>query len=128
MVERHLTQFVRVLPYEMLVFLMNFIFSRRNKKTSCGKKHTALFQTHNSEKSSFFSAGSYVYFHGYIQIRDRGGTMCPLPVLIGLVSAFTFKLSSFLRLLIVLVLSPCQTHASPQNLNCNRKPKTLVKI
>ena len=56
------------------------------------------------------------------------GTMCPLPVLIGLVSAFTFKLSSFLRLLIVLVLSPCQTHASPQNLNCNRKPKTLVKI
>ena len=49
-------------------------------------------------------------------------------VIITIISAFTFKLSSFLRLLIVLVLSPCQRHASPQNLNCNQKPKTLVKI
>ena len=49
-------------------------------------------------------------------------------MILTIISAFTFKLSSFLRLLIVLVVSPCQTHASPQNLNCNRKPKTLVKI
>ena len=55
MVERHLPQFVRVHPYEILVFLMNFIFFRRNEITLWGKKHIALFQTHNWEKSSFFN-------------------------------------------------------------------------
>ena len=41
-------------PYEILIFLMNFIFFRRNGIISWGKKHTAHFQTHNWEKSSFF--------------------------------------------------------------------------
>ena len=31
-----------------------YFFSRRNGIISWGKKHTALFQTHNWEKSSFF--------------------------------------------------------------------------
>ena len=53
LVERRLTQFIRVGPYEILVFLMNFIFSRRNEIILWGKKRTALFQNHNSEKSSF---------------------------------------------------------------------------
>ena len=35
-----------------------------------GKKRNALFQTHNWEKSSFFS--TLVYLHSYTQIRDRG--------------------------------------------------------
>ena len=55
LVERRLTQFVRVPPYEISVVLTNFIFFRWNAMISWGKKHTALFQTHNWEKSSFFS-------------------------------------------------------------------------
>ena len=46
-----MTQFVRVLPYEILVFLTNFIFFCRNETIPWGKKRTALFQTHNWEKS-----------------------------------------------------------------------------
>ena len=47
--------FVRVSPYEISVFLMNYIFFLRNEIISWGKKHTALFQTHNWEKPSFFN-------------------------------------------------------------------------
>ena len=39
--------FVRVPPYEILVFLMNFIFFRQNEIISWGKKRSALFQTHD---------------------------------------------------------------------------------
>ena len=39
--------FVRVPPYEISVFLMNYIFFLRNEIISRGKKHNALFQTHN---------------------------------------------------------------------------------
>ena len=41
-------------PYEILVFLTKFFFLRRNEIISWGEKRTALFQTHNWEKSSFF--------------------------------------------------------------------------
>ena len=47
LVERCLTQFVRVLPYEILVLLTIFIFFRRNEIISLGKKRSALFQTNN---------------------------------------------------------------------------------
>ena len=50
-----LTRFVRVPPYEILVFPTNFIFFQGNEITLRGKKCTALFQTHNWEKSSFFN-------------------------------------------------------------------------
>ena len=40
------TQIVRVPPYEMLVFLKNYIFFRRNEIILWGKKRSALFQTH----------------------------------------------------------------------------------
>ena len=39
--------FVRVPPYEISVFLMNYIFFLQNEIISRGKKHSALFQTHN---------------------------------------------------------------------------------
>ena len=43
-----------------------------------GKKRTVLFQTHNWERSCFFSMlGSFVYLHSYTQIRDRGSIMSP---------------------------------------------------
>ena len=42
----HLTQFVRVRPYEILLFPTNFLFFA-NEITLLGKKCTALFQTHN---------------------------------------------------------------------------------
>ena len=38
-------------PYEILVFLINSIFFRQNEITLWDKKRTALFQTHNWEKS-----------------------------------------------------------------------------
>ena len=53
--KRRLTRFVRVPPYEILVFPTNFIFFQGNEITLRGKKCTALFQTHNWEKSSFFN-------------------------------------------------------------------------
>ena len=74
--KRRLTQFVRVPPYEILVFPTNFIFSRRNQITLRGKKCTALFQTHNWEKSSF-SISSYAYLHRYTQI-DGGHNVPPM--------------------------------------------------
>ena len=45
--KRRLTRFVRVPPYEILVFPTNFIFFQGNEITLRGKKCTALFQTHN---------------------------------------------------------------------------------
>ena len=42
-------------PYEILAFPTNLIFLQRNQTTLRGKKCTALFQTHNQEKSSFFN-------------------------------------------------------------------------
>ena len=77
LVERHLTQFVRVLPYEIILFLMNFIFSPRNKKISCGKKHTVLFQTHNWEKSSFFSRLIRVFSRLYPNTWQGGHNVPP---------------------------------------------------
>ena len=53
--KRRLTRFVRVPPYEIWVFPTNFIFFQGNEITLRGKKCTALFQTHNWEKSSFFN-------------------------------------------------------------------------
>ena len=47
-------QFVRAPPYELLVFLTNVIFLRRNEIILWGKMRSALFQTQNWEKSSFF--------------------------------------------------------------------------
>ena len=44
---------------------MNFIFFWRNKITLCGIKHTALFQTHNWEKSSFFNTLVLVFAQIY---------------------------------------------------------------
>ena len=41
-------------PYEILVFLMNFIFFRQKEMILWGRRSTALFQTYNWEKSSFF--------------------------------------------------------------------------
>ena len=43
-------------PYETRVFLTNLIFFRQNEIILQGKKRTALFQTYNWEKSSFFNA------------------------------------------------------------------------
>ena len=49
LVERRLTQFVRVPPYEILVFLMNYTFWQ-NEIILWGKK-----RTHNWEESSVFA-------------------------------------------------------------------------
>ena len=54
LVERHLTQFVRVPPYEILVFLTNLILFRWNEVILWDEKRTALSQTHSWEKLSFF--------------------------------------------------------------------------
>ena len=63
--KRRLTRFVRVPPYEILVFPTNFIFFQRNEITLRGKKCTALFQTHNWEKSSFFNKLVFVFAQKY---------------------------------------------------------------
>ena len=54
-------------------------FFGQNKIILRGKKRTALFQTYNLEKSSFFSTRSCMYLHRYTQIRDREGIYAPLP-------------------------------------------------
>ena len=72
MVERRVTQFVRVPPYEISVSLTNYILFCRNQLILWGKKCTALFQTHIWEKS-IFSTHLYVYLHKNTQIRDRRG-------------------------------------------------------
>ena len=63
--KRRLTRFVRVPPYEILVFPTNFIFFQGNEITLRGKKCTALFQTHNWEKSSFFNELVRVFAQKY---------------------------------------------------------------
>ena len=50
------TQFVRVPPYEIRVFLTNLIFFQHNEIILRGKKRTLIFQIYNWEKSSFFNA------------------------------------------------------------------------
>ena len=52
--ERPPTQFVRVPSYGILVFPTSFIFFRQTEIILWGKKSTAIFQTYNWEKSSFF--------------------------------------------------------------------------
>ena len=81
--KRRLTRFVRVPPYEILVFPTNFIFFQRNEITLWGKKCTALFHTHNWEKSSFFNALVRVFAQIYANTWQGGGTMCPTLGLIG---------------------------------------------
>ena len=44
---------------------------------SWGKKHTALFQTHNSEKSFFFSMLIRVFAQLYTNTWQGGGTLYP---------------------------------------------------
>ena len=65
--------------------LTNFIFVRQNE-IWYGVKSIMPFSKLTIGKSQAFSARSYVYFHGYTQIRDRGGTMCLPLVLIGLMT------------------------------------------
>ena len=57
-------------PPTQIVFPTNFIFSA--KRDNFTKFYKLIIG-----KSQVFSARSYVYFHGYRQIRDKGGTMCP---------------------------------------------------
>ena len=40
-------KYMHEILYEISVFLTNFIFFRWNEIVSWGKKHAALFQTHN---------------------------------------------------------------------------------
>ena len=75
LVERRLTQFVNVPPYEILVFPTNFFFLAETKFH--GVKSVLPFSKLIIGKSQVFSARSYVYLHGYTQIRDSGGTMPP---------------------------------------------------
>ena len=80
-------QFVRVPPYEILVFPTNFIFFFKETRyvTLRGKKCTALFHTHNWEKSKFLNALVRVFAQIYTNTL-QGGTMCPTLGLIGLTS------------------------------------------
>ena len=59
-------------------FLTNLIFFRFNEIVSWGKKHTALFQTHNWEKSSFFSTLIRVFARLYANMW-QGGHNVPSP-------------------------------------------------
>ena len=68
-------QFVRVPPYEILVFPINF-FSQQNEINLRGKKCTALFHTHNWEQSSFQRARTRIYTD--IRIYVTGGMSWPL--------------------------------------------------
>ena len=84
--KRRLTQFVRVPPYEILVFLTNFIFFRQKEITLWGQKRTALFQTYNWEKSIFFKALERVFAEIYarslgLDIADCGNSLDGILVL-----------------------------------------------
>ena len=74
-----LTRFVRVPPYEILVFPTNFIFFQGNEITLRGKKCTALFQTHNWEKSSFFNELVRVFAQIHAYTYREGGHSPPGP-------------------------------------------------
>ena len=84
LVKRHLTKFVSVPPYEILVFLISIILFQRNERILWGKKFTALFQTHDWEKWSF-STRSYVFLSSYTHIRNMGAQYAP-PGQIGLIN------------------------------------------
>ena len=49
-----------------------------------------------TEKSQVFSTSSYAYLHRNTQIRNRGGTMCPPPVLIGLKKSRMISLNTYI--------------------------------
>ena len=63
--------------------LTNSIFVRKTRYFY-GVKSVLPFSKLIIGKCQVFSARSYVYLPGYMQIRNRGGTMCLHPVLIGL--------------------------------------------
>ena len=77
LVERRLTQLVRVTPYEILIYLT--IFFLGETRLFSGIKSILPFSKLIIEKSQVFSTRSYAYLHRYTQIRNRGGTMCPPP-------------------------------------------------
>ena len=58
--------------YEILVFPINFIFFQRNEINLRGEKWTALFHTHNWEKSSFFNALVRVFAQIYANTWQVG--------------------------------------------------------
>ena len=101
LVERHFTQFVRVPPW---VFLRNF-FRPFNENISCGKKRTALFQTHNWEKSSFFSIVIRVFARLYANTWQVGHNVTP-PVLIELKTGGKLLVCVFSYLNILFWVSP----------------------
>ena len=70
MVERRFTQFVRVPPCEILVFLMNFIFFGKTRQLY-GVKSILPFSKLIIGRSQVFLTQSYVYLPRYTQIRDR---------------------------------------------------------
>ena len=74
LVERHLTLFVRV---RLMKFLWLTLFFWRNKIISLGNKRTALFQTHNWEKSSFFSTLIILVFSRLYANTWQGGHNVP---------------------------------------------------
>ena len=83
--KRRLTRFIRVPPYEILVFPTNFIFFQGNEITLRGKKCTALFQTHYWEKSSFFNALVRVFAQIYANAWQGGHNVLSPPGQIGLI-------------------------------------------
>ena len=70
LVERRLTQSVRVPPYKNCGISDELYFFCRNEIVSWGKKHTALFQTHNLEK--FFSTPVLVFARLYANTQQGG--------------------------------------------------------
>ena len=63
-------------PYEILVFLTNFIFFGA-VITLWGKKRTAFFQTHNWEMSSFFGTLVRVFAELFANTRQGGHNVPP---------------------------------------------------
>ena len=62
-------------------------FFAETRYFSCGKKRTALFQTRNWEKSSFFTTLIYIHMCTPLYANTwQRGTICPPPVLIGLIN------------------------------------------
>ena len=65
-----MTQFVRVPPYEILEFLMNFIFFGKTRQLY-GVINVLPYSKLIIGKSQVFSTRSYVYLLGYKQICDN---------------------------------------------------------